>query len=305
MTSRPYLDYATWMSGLFSFKVQILPLNIGLTCPNRDGTLGYGGCTFCHNEAFAPAYTQGGDFHRQIEAGKRFFKRKYKRQHFLPYLQSYSNTYAPADYLASVYEEIVGMDDVAGIVIATRPDCVDEPLLDILARLREKTFVMVEYGIESANDRTLAEIHRGHDFECCRKAIRQTADRGIYVGGHVILGLPNEDAEESIRQASVISSLPIHTLKIHHLQIIRETVLANSYEKAPFHVYTLQEFLELVAAYVERLRPDIALQRFVSQVPPRWLIAPRWGVKSQAFSTMLREYMSRHNMYQGRLWEGQ
>lgn len=214
---------------------------------------------------------------------------------YLAYFQAYTNTYDSLDRLKAMYEEALAVDDVVGIVIGTRPDCVSDELLDYLAELAKQTFVMVEYGIESANDETLKRINRGHDFACSRNAIERTHSRGILTGGHIILGLPSEDANESLRQAPIISSLPLDVLKIHQMQIIRGTALAREYEEHPFHVYSVDEYLDLVVKFISLLRPDLVLERFVSQSPKELLIAPKWGLKNHEFTDLLRKKMNEKN----------
>lgn len=214
---------------------------------------------------------------------------------YLAYFQAYTNTYDSLDRLKAMYEEALAVDDVVGIVIGTRPDCVSDELLDYLAELAKQTFVMVEYGIESANDETLKRINRGHDFACSRYAIERTHSRGILTGGHIILGLPGEDANESLRQAPIISSLPLDVLKIHQMQIIRGTALAREYEEHPFHVYSVDEYLDLVVKFISLLRPDLVLERFVSQSPKELLIAPKWGLKNHEFTDLLRKKMNEKN----------
>ena len=233
----PYNDYGTWLRSRFPFKVQKISVDAGFTCPNRDGRISRGGCTFCNNDTFNPSYcNKDASVSEQLETGKRFFAHKYPDMRYLAYFQAFTNTYAPLDTLKRLYEEALSTDGVVGIVIGTRPDCVCPTLLDYLATLARQTFVSVEYGIESTNDATLKRINRGHTFDCARRAIADTAARGIVTGGHVILGLPGEDREESLRQAGTISTTALHTLKIHQLQIIRGTRLAREYAEQPFHV---------------------------------------------------------------------
>ena len=190
-----------------------------------------------------------------------------------------------------------------GIVIGTRPDCISDELLDYLEELSRQTFIMVEYGVESANNNTLELINRGHTFETSREAITKTHDRGILTGAHIILGLPGEDTEENLRQASIISSLPIDVLKIHQMQIIKGTRLAEMYLKSPFHIYTVDEYISLIANYIQRLRKDLVLERFVSQSPKQMLIAPHWGLKNYEFTNLLNNYLSRNGIHQGQLQE--
>lgn len=216
-----------------------------------------------------------------------FFNRKYSDMKYLAYFQAFTNTYGNIDSLRRMYEEALAEEDVVGLVIGTRPDCISAPLLDYLEELSRQTFLIVEYGIESANDDTLRRINRGHTFECSRKAVEMTAERGILTGGHIILGSPGEDREESLRQAPIISSLPLNILKIHQMQIIKGTRLAEEYLQHPFPLYTVEEYLHLIADYISLLRKDLVLERFVSQSPPELLIAPRWGLKNYQFVHLL------------------
>jgi len=210
---------------------------------------------------------------------------------YLAYFQAYTNTYGTNDHIKRLYEEALAVEDVVGLVIGTRPDCINDDLLDYFEELNRRTFLIVEYGVETCNDETLRLVNRGHDFACARKAIEETARRGIRVGAHIILGLPGEDAKESLRQAPIISSLPLTTLKIHQLQIIRGTRLAKMYAEKPFHLYTIEEYIKLIADYISLLRPDLVLERFVSQSPPDLLIAPKWGLKNYEFTHRLHNYM--------------
>ena len=222
---------------------------------------------------------------------------------YLAYFQAFTNTYAPLSQLRTLYEETLSEDDIVGIVIGTRPDCITDELMDYLAELSRQTFVLVEYGIESANNNTLLRINRGHTFEQSRQALLMTKERGILTGGHIILGLPGEDAEESIRQAPLISDLPLDILKIHQLQIIRGTRLADIYEKEPFHLYTIKEYMNLIAMYIQHLRKEIILERFVSQSPKELLIAPQWGLKNHEFTNLLVNHLRANKIYQGQLLE--
>ena len=299
-----YYDYGTWIRHRFPFRVQKISVDAGFTCPNRDGRLSTGGCIYCDNRTFNPAYCQRQDsITRQLEAGKQFFARKYPTMKYLAYFQAYTNTYAAIDHLKALYEEALMVEDIVGIVIGTRPDCVSDELLNYLEVLNRRCFLIVEYGVESANDETLQRINRGHTFEQSRIAIEKTHQRGILTGAHIILGLPGEDAEENLRQAPVISSLPIDILKIHQMQIIRGTRLAEAFERAPFHIYDIDEYIRLIANYIQRLRKDLVLERFVSQSPKQLLIAPQWGLKNHEFTDLLNNYLKAHNIRQGDLLE--
>lgn len=283
-----YHDFGTWIRNQLLFRVQKISIDAGFTCPNRDGRIGIGGCIFCDNKSFNPSYcSHKKSITEQLEDGKRFFAKKYPEMKYLAYFQAYTNTYDTVDKLKQLYEEALKVEDVVGIVIGTRPDCVSSELLDYLEELNKRTFLIVEYGIESCNDDTLRYINRGHDFACTRKAVEETAKRGIYVGGHVIMGLPGEDASESLRQAPIISSLPLTMLKIHQMQIIKGTRLAKIYKERPFHLYTIEEYIDLITQYIGLLRSDLVLERFVTQSPPEMLIAPKWGLKNYEFTNLL------------------
>lgn len=297
-----YNDYGTWIRNRFPFRVQKISIDAGFTCPNRDGHLSTGGCSYCDNRTFNPEYCQRHDsITQQLEAGKQFFARKYPEMKYLAYFQAYTNTYDSLKRLRERYEEALQVKDVVGLVIGTRPDCVSETLLDYLETLNKRTFLLVEYGIETANDETLLRINRGHTFAQSQTAIEETHARGILTGAHIILGLPGEDADESLRQAPIISSLPIDILKIHQMQIIRGTRLAQEYAEKPFKVYSIDEYINLIARYMQRLRKDLVLERFVSQSPKDMLIEPHWGLKNYEFTNLLNNYLRRHNIRQGQL----
>lgn len=300
-----YNDFSAWLSILFPYKVQKISLNAGFTCPNRDGTVGYGGCTYCNNQTFNPAYCRTEkSVTEQLEEGKQFFARKYPDMKYLAYFQAYTNTYGELQELKRKYEEALQVPDVVGIVIGTRPDCMPDELLDYLEELNRRTFLIVEYGVESTDNATLKRINRGHTFEAAEEAIRRTAEKGIRVGVHIILGLPGETNEQLIQQAGVLSSLPITTLKLHQLQLIKGTRMATEFEKQPedFHLYTADEYIDLVIDYVEHLNPRIVLERFVSQSPKELLIAPDWGLKNHEFTDKVRKRMRERDSWQGKLY---
>lgn len=284
-----YNDFGTWLRKQFpDFRVQKISIDAGFTCPNRDGRISTGGCTYCDNRTFNPSYCdRNKSIREQLKEGKNFFNRKYSNMKYLAYFQAFTNTYGSVDLLKQMYEEALQEEDIVGLVIGTRPDCISTPLLDYLEQLSRQTFLIVEYGIESANNETLRRINRGHTFECSKKAVEMTAERGILTGGHIILGLPGEDREESLRQAPIISCLPLNILKIHQMQIIKGTRLAEEYLQNPFHLYTVEEYVRLIADYISLLRKDLVLERFVSQSPPELLIAPRWGLKNYQFVHLL------------------
>lgn len=306
MPHQIYNDYGAWMRRQFPFRVQKISIDAGFSCPNRDGHISHGGCTFCDNRTFNPSYCQPSkSITEQITEGKEFFRHKYPDMKYLAYFQAFSNTYATLDTLQRRYEEALSAEDVVGIVIGTRPDCVSNEVLNYLESLNQQTFMIVEYGIESVSDDTLRRVNRGHNFECSRRAIIETHNRGILTGAHIILGLPGESAEDNVRQADIISALPIDILKLHQLQIIRGTQLAAEYERQPFNLYTADEYIDLCRRYIERLRPDMVLERFVSQSPKELLVAPKWGLKNYEFANRFVNYMKRMDSWQGKYAEPQ
>lgn len=301
-----YNDFPTFLKRFFTGKVQKISINAGFTCPNRDGTVGYGGCTYCNNQTFNPEYCRTEkSVSVQLEEGKRFFAHKYPEMKYLAYFQAYTNTYGELEALKRKYEEALAVDDVVGLVIGTRPDCMPDALLDYLEALARRTFVLVEYGIESTLDRTLRRINRGHTWQAAVDAVERTAARGLPVGGHVILGLPGESREDILGQAADISRLPLDTLKLHQLQLIRGTRMAREYEERPedFHLFhDVDEYIALVVDYIQRLRPDLVLERFVSQSPKELLIAPDWGLKNYEFNHRLQKRMKELDAWQGKLY---
>lgn len=295
-----YKEFGTWLQAELGCKAQKLSVDAGLTCPNRDGTLGRGGCTFCDNRTFNPAYCrQGGSITDQLEAGKQFFARKYPTMKYLAYFQSYSNSYGTLSHLKDLYEEALRVPDVVGLVIGTRPDCMPDALLEYLEELNRRTFLLVEYGVESANEETLVRVNRGHTFAQARECIIRTAQRGIRVGVHMILGFPWETRSELIRQAQLIASLPITTLKLHQLQVIRGTQLAREYELHPWPLPTAEEYVDLVLEYISHLPSSLVLERFVSQSPPEYVIAPRWGLKNHEFSALVKKAIQKRSTQLG------
>ena len=299
----PYNDYGTWLRQRFPYKVQKISVDAGFTCPNRDGRLGTGGCIYCNNDSFNPSYCQREkSVKQQLVEGKEFFRRKYPEMRYMAYFQAFTNTYSTLDHLKSLYEEALDVENVVGLVIGTRPDCIDDTLLDYLTQLARQTMVTLEYGIETANDDTLRLIRRGHDFQCVRDAVERTKGRGIVIGGHVILGLPGEDAEESVRQATIMSELGLDVLKIHQMQIIRGTRLAQMYAENPFHLYSPEEYSELIVRYLEHLSDDMVVERFASQSPKEMLIAPKWGLKNYELTNLIVNKMKREGRRQGSLF---
>lgn len=298
-----YREFGCWLRECFPFKVQKISLNAGFSCPNRDGTKGWGGCTYCNNQTFNPSYCQTEkSVTQQLAEGRSFFARKYPDMHYLAYFQAYTNTYGEIERLKDLYEEALAAEDVVGLVIGTRPDCMPDELLDYLEELNRRTFLLVEYGIESTDDAILQRINRGHTFSTTVETVLRTTARGIRVGGHVILGLPGEGYDALMHQARVLSDLPLTTLKLHQLQLIRGTRMAREYEQNPqeFHLYGVDEYIDVVIDYVERLRPNLVLERFISQSPRELLIAPDWGLKNHEFTGRVLRRMIERDTWQGK-----
>ncbi len=292
---------------IYGERLQKLVIDAGFTCPNRDGTVGSGGCSYCDNAAFHPGYsTPGKSLLQQIDEGIWFHRRRYpKVNHYLAYFQSYSNTYAPLERLRVLYEEALSHPSVVGLVIGTRPDCVDEEKLDYLARLAsEGKVIVVEYGIESCYDETLKRINRGHDFECARKAVEMTARRGLDVGGHFILGLPGESRRMLLDQCSDISAMPLTSVKFHQLQIVRGTRMEKEYSDHPedFLRLGLEDYLDLVIDILERLRPDLCIERVAGEVPPRFVSETPWGlIRNDGILRLLDKRLEERDTFQGKL----
>ena len=301
-----YNEFPFFLKKYFDYKVQKISLNAGFTCPNRDGLKGLGGCTYCNNQTFNPEYCQTEkSITRQLEEGKLFFAHKYPEMKYLAYFQAYTNTYAGLEDLKRKYEEALAVEDVMGLVIGTRPDCMPDTLLRYLEELNKHCFILLEYGIESTNDETLKRINRGHTFAETVRAVERTAACGILTGGHVILGLPGETKENIVAQAEVLSALPLTTLKMHQLQLIRGTRMAKEYAEKPedFHLFDVNEYIDLIIDYMQHLRPDLVLERFVSQSPAELLIAPDWGLKNHEFTSRVKRRMKELGAYQGKYHE--
>jgi uncharacterized protein len=303
MPSTPlYRTFQSFLDEHFDTKVQKISLNAGFTCPNRDGSKGFGGCTYCNNQTFNPAYCETEkSIASQLDEGIRFFARKYPKMDYLAYFQAYTNTYGELEKLKRLYQEALDVPGIKGLVIGTRPDCMPDDLLDYLEALSKKTFILVEYGVESTLNRTLKFINRGHDHACTVDAIRRTAARGIPTGVHLILGLPGESREDLIHHAEVLSTLPLQTVKLHQLQLIKGTKMAAQVAANPamVHIPEPSEYVEIVCDFLEHLRPDIVVERFVSQSPPELLIAPNWGLKNYEFTHLVEKCLKKRGSRQG------
>lgn len=306
MEKQRYNEYGPWLTAQLGMKVQKISLNAGFTCPNRDGRIGVGGCTYCNNQTFNPDYcAPTKSITQQLEEGKDFFARKYPDMKYLAYFQAYTNTYDSVENLKKKYEEALEVEDVVGLVIGTRPDCMPDALLDYLEELNRRTFLIVEYGIESVYDTTLLHIHRGHTHAQTVDAIQRTTARGIMVGAHVILGLPGESGAEMLAEAGILSDLPLTMLKLHQLQLVKGTQMAEEFAACPdnFHLFSADEYIDLVIDFIERLRPDLILERFVSQSPSSLLAIPGWGLKNHEFVAKVRHRMEERDAWQGKHYD--
>lgn len=309
--SRRYYSYSQYFKRHFGGRVQKLSIDAGFSCPNRDGSLSRGGCTFCNNDAFNPSYCMPEkSITQQLDEGISFHEWRYSKTHgYLAYFQAYSNTYAPLEVLQRRYEEALRHPKVVGLVIGTRPDCVDEAKLDYIASLAKEHYVAVEYGIESCYDKTLKLVNRGHDMACTQRAVSMTADRGIHCGGHLILGLPGETREMLLGQCRLINEMPLGSIKLHQLQILNGSLMAADYREHPerYIPFELEEYIQLVADIVERTREDMVIERFAGEVPPRCQAAPErsWRredgrlIRNEEIPALVEKELARRNSRQG------
>lgn len=303
--TRRFNDLSGYLKRKFGTRVQKLSIDAGFTCPNRDGSRGIGGCTFCNNKSFNPVYcSPENSVSRQIGQGMEFFSARYQNIKYLAYFQAYTNTYSSLDHLISLYDEALRHTGISGIVIGTRPDCVSDELLDYLQDLSKKFYVSLEYGIESTLNKTLLRINRGHDYEESIRAIEKTAGRGIHVGAHLILGLPGEIPEDMLDHSRKLSRLPLDMIKIHQLQIIRGTRMEEEFLGSPqdFTAFSVDEYVDLVIRFMELLNPSIIVERFASASPPDLIAGKRWGLKNFEIAARVEKGMIARNTWQGRLF---
>ena len=302
-----YNDFSSFIRKKFNGRVQKVSIDAGFTCPNKDGSKGVGGCTYCNNNTFNPDYCKPiKPIKQQIEEGIEFFSRKYKTQKYLAYFQAFTNTYAPLSDLRKMYEEALSHPDVIGLVIATRPDCIKDEVLDYLEELAASgNFIKLEFGLESTKNETLEAINRCQTHEEAIDAFNRADGRGLHLGGHLILGLPGETKEDMLNHAKMVSQLPINTLKIHHLQIVKHTMMAVQFKKTPemFTFMELDEYIDLVVDFVELLKPEIIIERFFSESPSNMLIYPQYGLKNFEVKYLVEKRLEERDAMQGRLVE--
>jgi len=300
-----YLDYSSFIKSTFGERVQKISLDIGFSCPNRDGSKGYGGCTYCNNNTFNPEYCiSTKSVKQQLEEGIIRFSKKYKTQQYLAYFQAYTNTYSDLESLKSLYEEALSVPNVVGLVIGTRPDCISKEIIEYLSFLSKKYFISLEFGVESTINRTLEHVNRCHTFEDTKKAYDLCKNKGFHLGAHLILGLPGETKEDLLHHAIEISKLPITSLKLHHLQIVKQSIMASQYKRNPenFNLFTSENYIEFITEFIELLRPDIIIERFVSEAPLDLLIAPKWHFKNFEIVAKIDKKILEKNTWQGKYY---
>jgi radical SAM protein (TIGR01212 family) len=306
--NRRFNSYTNYLRELFGFRVQKVSVHAGFTCPNRDGIKGTGGCTFCNNDAFNPSYCRAEKpIKQQILEGILFHQKRYKTaDKYLAYFQAFSNTYKPLEDLQEIYNQALENERVIGLVVGTRPDCIDKEKLEYFKKLAEDYYVVIEYGIESCNNNTLKRINRGHTFEETVKAINETSAIGIRVGAHMIFGLPGESKEEMLDSAKIISRLPLNNIKFHQLQIVKETVIAEKYKKYPdeFYIFGIEEYIDFMVNYLELLNPAFIVERIAGEVPPRYNSGKQWGLRYDQILSLLEKRLEERNTWQGRLYAG-
>ena len=299
-----YNSFVGYFKEKYGCRLQKIVIDAGFTCPNRDGKVGFGGCTYCNNDAFHPNYsTPDKPIITQINEGIEFHLNRYRTtENYLAYFQSYSNTYAPLEDLKKIYAQAFEHPSVKGIVVGTRPDCIDEYKLDYFKELSGEKIVIIEYGIESCYDKTLKRINRGHNFETAVKAVEATAARGLHQGAHFIFGLPGESKEELMGMAPIINKLPLNSVKFHQLQIIKGTAMEEEFKQFPndFVQFTLDEYLDFYVDFLELLRPDLYIERFAGEVPPRFVSSTPWGkVRNVELLRMLEKRLEERDTFQG------
>lgn len=307
ISGKRYLDYTTFIKATFGKRVQKISLDIGFTCPNRDGSKGLGGCTYCNNDTFNPNYCQPNkSVAQQLTEGKSFFGVKYQAQQYLAYFQAYTNTYGAMELLKKMYDEALSVPKVIGLVIGTRPDCISDELIDYLSFLSKTHFISLEFGIESTLNRTLKEVNRCHTFEETIDAYNRCADKGFHLGAHLILGLPGESKTDLLNHAKEVSKLPINTLKIHHLQIVKHSMMAVQYKRNPekFDLFTAESYVDFITDFIGYVRPDIILERFISEAPKGLLVAPLWGgLKNFEVVAKIDKKLIEKNSWQGKFYQ--
>ncbi|WP_159021724.1 TIGR01212 family radical SAM protein [Formosa sp. L2A11] len=306
ITGKRYLDYSSYIKSTFGERVQKVSIDIGFSCPNRDGSKGYGGCTYCNNNSFNPDYCEPeNSVTKQLEEGIRRFSARYKTQKYLAYFQAYTNTYSDFESLKKMYDEALRVPNVIGLVIGTRPDCISDVIINYLSLLSKTHYVALEFGIESTLNKTLERVNRCHTFEDTISVFERCKNKGLHLGAHLIMGLPGESKAELLQHARTVSKLPIDTLKLHHLQIVKKTVMAHQYKHAPeqFNLFSQDNYIEFIAEFIGLLRPNLIIERFISQAQQDLLIAPKWdGLKNFEIVDKIDQKLTELNIWQGKFY---
>ena len=304
-TDNRYYDLNTYFRERFGCRVQKISVDAGLTCPNRDGTIGRGGCIYCNQKGSGTgAYARGVSVSQQIRAGKAVLSRRYRAKKFIAYFQSFTNTYAPVDTLARLYDEALAVKDVVGLSIGTRPDCVDESVLSLLESYTKDRLVWIEYGLQSIHDDTLCRIQRGHDFRCFTDAVAQTRGRGIQICTHLILGLPGEDRNRIRQTARAVAALGINGVKLHLLYIVKGTPLERLYRQGRYTCLQQHDYVSLVCDVLERLPADMVIHRLTGDPHREELVAPRWSLNKSQTLDLIRKILAQRNARQGMRFHG-
>jgi radical SAM protein (TIGR01212 family) len=300
-----YHDLNTYLRSIFGYRVQKITVDAGLTCPNRDGTISRGGCIYCNIRGSGTgAYAKGLSVTQQLINGKKSLSKRYKAKKFIAYFQSFSNTYAPLQVLKRLYDEALNVDDIVGLSIGTRPDCVDEAVLDLLQQYAERFLIWIEYGLQSARDATLAFINRGHDVQCFKDAVEKTKNRGIKICAHVILGLPHETRQDMLHTAATIARLGIDGVKLHLLYVVKGTPLEILYRKGEFKCLEQPAYVDLVCDFLERIPAEMVIQRLTGDPHRKELVAPGWALKKAETLNLIRQTLEKRDSWQGKYFEG-
>ncbi len=304
---RRFNAYAPYFKKVFGQRVQKISVDAGFTCPNRDGKKARGGCTYCNNDAFNPSYCNPSkSIDQQVLEGIEFHKVRYRRaSNYLVYFQPYSNTYAPLSHLKKLYESALAQPGVVGLVIGTRPDCIDDEKLEYIQHLSKDYYIIIEYGVESIYNSTLDRINRAHSYELSVEAIKNTASYGINVGAHFIFGLPGESREMMMDSVNEISELPLTTIKFHQLQIVTDTTMAKDYSLtlADYDLFSFEEYINFIVNFTEKLNPNFIIERFAGEVPPRYLAGPGWGlIRNDQINVAIEKELEKRNTWQGKYY---
>ncbi|MEE8044953.1 MAG: TIGR01212 family radical SAM protein [Thermodesulfobacteriota bacterium] len=299
-----YNTYRPYIKEKLGYRVNKLSVDMGFTCPNRDGNLAVGGCVYCNNDSFVPPYARARfSMDQQITNGMDYLRKRFKAEKFIVYFQSYTNTYDSVEKLEEMYRNALKYEDVIGIAVGTRSDCIDEEKISMFEELAKDYYVSLEFGIESIYDKTLEFMNRGHDYQSVLDAIEMSKGRGFEIGAHIIVGMPTETKEEMLAMAGEVSSLGIDVFKVHNLHIVRNTPLARMYKKEPFSLFNFEEYIDFIIEFLERLSPDMVIERLFTDTPHQLLIAPDWGKSHLQILQAIEAELERKDTYQGRLYQ--